>query len=156
MERLGGESSWDEQNGVLDIRLSESTRRGLLNSKAFFPWGADHVFAAFERIDDDGWVSIPMRGRRAVIGPLHPFLEACATLLLSVEGMVPEADVGEIGDGLLGSSESQPRWNDRLDGASSPVELDSLVLDAFGGIMAREWRLEEGSPRTAFRGESNV
>ena len=156
MERLGGESSWDEQNGVLDIRLSESTRRGLLNSKAFFPWGADHVFAAFERIDDDGWVSIPMRGRRAVIGPLHPFLEACATLLLSVEGMVPEADLGEIGDGLLGSSESQPRWNDRLDGASSPVDLDSLVLDAFGGIMAREWRLEDGSPRTAFRGESNV
>ena len=152
MERLGADASWDDVSGILDLRMPESTRRGLLASRAFFPWGADHVYAAFERIDDDGWVSIPMRGREAVIGPLHPFLSACSSLLLSVEGMTPSGPLGD-GDGLLGRSETQPRWFWRAGGAETAAEVDSIVLDALGSGVQREWELSSDGSRTAFRSE---
>ena len=153
MVRLGGECSWDEDEGVLSIRIGESVRRGLLGSKVFFPWGADHVYAAFERLDADGLVVVPMRGRRAVIGPLHPFLEACSKLLLASEGMVPQAEPPRLGDGLLGSSESQPRWSNLVGGKASPAEVDSIMLDLPAGAMPGNWSLGEGNPRIAFRGD---
>jgi superfamily II DNA or RNA helicase len=152
MERLGGESSWDEQTGILDIKLNESTRRALLASKAFFPWGADHVFATFESVDDEGWISIPTRGRSAVIGPLHPFLEACSSILLSIEGMEP-SDSKPNGEGLIGISREQPRWKTGKGGVLSAVELDALVQDAIDHDGGRVWNLSGSDTRGAFRGE---
>ncbi len=157
MERLGAESRWDEDTGVLRLRMSETTRRGIMGTNAFFPWGADHVYAAFESVDSDGWVTIPMRGREAVIGPLHPFQEACTSILLSAEGMSPSGGPAHE-DGLHGSDEGQYRWEWVEGEARSPAQADSLASQTSEGLMTIDWSLSDDpaeSGRAAYGGVRN-
>ena len=142
MERLGAQADWDEDPGVLRLMMPDATRSGILGSKTFFPWGADHVKAALESVDDDGMVSIPMRGRDAVIGPLHPFLSACASILMSSESMHPSGTAPQ-SDGLIGSSDSQPRWNWLEDGEREACDAGSLTLDLNNDSMRIAWELSE-------------
>ena len=144
MEHLGVQVDWDEDSGVLRLKMRDSTRSGILDSKAFFPWGADYVMAAFENVDDDGMVSIPMRGRNAVIGPLHPFISACSSILMSSESMHPSGTAPQ-SDGLIGSSDSQPRWNWVEDGEREACDVGSLTLDLNNGSMRIAWELSEGT-----------
>ncbi len=153
MERLGARVEWDEEDGVLRILMEDSMRREVVLGKAFFPWGADRAYAAFEVLDDEGRVVLPMRGRRAVIGPLHPFNAACSALLLSAEGMAPAASAPPTGPSIEGQAREQPRWN-WLDGKTrSPCDLVLTTLDIYEGVLRLSWHLVPGAssgPRAAY------
>ena len=148
MQRLGAETEWDEGSGTLSLRMDEPTRMGILSSKAFFPRGPDYVYAAFERSDEEGTVTIPMRGKDAIIGPMHPLRAACTRILLSVESM-QSVDQQANSDGLLGLSTSEPRWKWVEDGVDEVCNLGSLTLNLSDGSMSLEWRLSDGPSGTA-------
>lgn len=146
MELLGASQSWDEDTGVLRLKMSKATRMGIMSSNTFFPWGADHVYAAFERVDEDGWVTIPMQGRKALIGPLHPFQEACTSMLLSSERMLPVPPGTTHTDGLHGSSRGQHRWEWVEKGVRSAAGMGSLLTDITDKYLEIDWGLSEDSP----------
>jgi superfamily II DNA/RNA helicase len=108
MEILGASTNYDSEKGELILGLTEKLRRRILSSKNFIPWPDGKVRAAFERVNDDGFVTIQMSGRGATMGPLDPFLTACENLLWECENMGGNLELSE--PILRGSKVANSRW----------------------------------------------
>jgi len=125
MERLGATTEWDEEEGEIRIYLDGNMRRKILESRAFLPWN-EEMTAAFERGANDQFITIPMRGRYAVLGPLHPFLYACESMLWHIEGMgVTSGD--DCDTALIGSMDEDQRWALKKNGGLTEITTTEIL-----------------------------
>ena len=138
MEILGATTSYDAEKGELKLALTENLRRRILNSKIFIPWADGRVRATFERVDDEGLVTIHMNGRDATMGPLDPFLSACENLLWGSENMDGNLNLFE--PFLRGSKTSKLRWEHSESGEEikSGVVLEQMES---GIIEINNWKV---------------
>ena len=141
LEKLGADTKWDEEAGEITVALSEDLRKEILDSKAFVPWGDGEVRAAFERVNNDGEITLKMKGRYATMGPLDPFIAACESILWYVEGI--DTSSNEInGQRIVGSKENQARWQ-IVDDGQKTISSSSYIIDAIqnGGMRLGPWNV---------------
>jgi len=145
LQRIGAQTNWDEESGEIQVEMSEDLRRAILNSKTFIPWGDGRVRAAFERVDDKGFVVLKMRGRHATMGPLDPFIAACESILWSIEGMNDSSDDSDQMK-LIGSKDNHDRWQIIDDGEISITSGQDIISQiTAGALLLGNWNINESN-----------
>ena len=147
LEKLGADTKWDEEPGEITVALSEDLRKAILDSKAFVPWGDGRVRAAFERVNNDGEITLKMKGRSATMGPLDPFIAACESILWHVEGI--DSSLEDIdGKLILGSKEGSSRWQTIAAGEKAITSSQDVISQivsreiSFGGWQTKSMSIE--------------
>ena len=145
LQRMGADTSWNEELGEIRVTMSDSLRRSLLNSKTFMPWGDGRVRAAFESVDNEGIITLKMRGRKTTMGPLDPFLISCENLLWEIEGM--DSDTTEIeGAVIVGSKDNVDRWMWHEDGEMSITSGQNIISQITAGVLLLgNWNINESN-----------
>lgn len=143
MERLGAETEWNEDEGEIRIRLDGNMRKQIIESRAFLPWGIDEMMAAFQGGESENHITIPMRGKYAVLGPLHPFLYACESLLWHVEGMGVTND-NHCDTSLIGSMDEDQRWALKKNGILTEIATSKILnLLTKGKLVTNNWSVHD-------------
>lgn len=147
LEKLGADTKWDEEPGEITVALSEDLRKAILDSKAFVPWGDGRVRAAFERVNNDGEITLKMKGRYATMGPLDPFIAACESILWHVEGI--DSSLEDIdGKLILGSKSGSSRWQTIAAGEKAITSSQDVISQivsreiSFGGWQTKLMSIE--------------
>lgn len=149
MQRLGATTEYDEQTGILKLKMTDKLRHRILGSKTFIPWSDGLVRAAFESVTDDGFILIKMKGRGATIGPLDPFLSACEQILWGVEGMSSGAPP-HFDPILIGTKEGSPRWkHEGYEVVNTRTILDEICRQE---LMIEYWHGKDNIDLKGFKG----
>ena len=130
LEKLGADTKWDEETGEITVALSEDLRKAILDSKAFVPWGDGEVRAAFERVNNDGEITLKMKGRDATMGPLDPFIAACESILWQLHGIGHDSSVND--SKIVGSKIGQ-RWSVFFAGKELNYPTSALISQIESG-----------------------
>lgn len=138
MERMGAEARWEEEEGAIYLKMNEKLRKGLMDSKNFFPWGPEEVYAAFESMNSKNEIMITIKGKKSILGPLNPFQKACTKLLFNLEGF--EITAQDISNNyyLLGNSKDDVRW--KYGGSEQqPCDVKKLIKEIEVGEKKFHW-----------------
>ena len=146
MERLGAKSRWEEDEGVIYLKMDDELRKGLMSSKSFFPWGPEEVYAAFESKNANNEVMIPMKGRKSILGPLHPFQKACTNLLTELEGIEIRSPTNLSDYYLSGNSNDDIRWK-HGDSEKLVCDINKLRSEIEKGDKRFNWSFIENNKR---------